>query len=478
MGSPLDHPPGGDAQVTTGVYELEAGVDRAAQVLQRYNRQTGEWDFEKSGDFWVAVQMSHALGRSGDGVKVAVVDGAFDTTITSLSLQSLQWPNDSAASTVHGTVVALLVLEVAPACEMFMYPVSVQGVMSSELMVRAIDDAVACGADVINLSFGMGLAIADTFDAEGFFGGAGYSSAMSDDDRQFWSRQRLSAHPLREWLSPPSTPVSQAVDRACAAGVSVIAAAGNNKDSLFTPAVQPSAFAIGFGREMRSVVSSMERADLGKPTFSQSMFADLILIQPEGLLGSSFATPLVAGFVSLIQDRTQFGGFRDSVRLAGMAHELWQICDSGPQEWSPTRQGILDDLFKAAVTTSPHRHYQQSTVEPCATCSFLMLQAYVDYGLFKLNWQDLGGAKILLETVRQFAPNSAFAAANLAVTYAAIADSTEQSSVDERRQLLALAAHHMAAAVQLRPQHVPYQQRLDEFQAAAADPAGWVLENH
>ena len=140
-------------------------------------------------------------------------------------------------------------------------------------IVKAIDDAVADGMDVINLSLGSDLAPRLTDDVE-----------------------------------------AQAVERATQAGVIVAAAAGNNGPDLNTmssPATAPTAIAVGAVSNDRTFASSVEAAGLGTfvgyagtgPTPSgpvTATLADVAAIDETGLACSPLPSGSLTGMTALI----------------------------------------------------------------------------------------------------------------------------------------------------------------------------------
>jgi Subtilase family len=454
------------------VLELEAGVDRAAQLLQRYDRETGTWNVERKGDFWNAVHTAHQAGRFGEGFRIAVIDGAFDTTYRQLATHDEIRESESGQLSVHGTVVALLVLAVAPKCRLWLYPASRDGTLDSNLIARGIDAAVAEGVDAINLSFGDALPTNRVVDWTRFFDPDTFWPDMDSIDLPFWCAERLANSEFREWLRLGSTSYSEAAVRAARKGVLVVAAAGNYLDTLSSPAVCPEVFAAAFHRELRLTPAAMEVALSREPTYTPSDFTDFAIIQPPEVLGSSFAAPLLAGFTGLMRDAGELDTYRDMVRLGGMASELMAMAARDSIDWTDRRLAVVDDLFRRSLALRPH----DGEVGTCAECALFALSTYNDFGLFRLNTGALEEARALFSTARAIAPLNAPAAANLGITLGALADAARRdATVEVQRKLLLAAAENMADAVALRPSYKPYSVRLSEFRSAAVDPRHWTI---
>jgi Subtilase family len=456
-----------------GHLTLEAGVDKAAQVLALYDPSTATWNMTTKSEFWEAVRLAHSVGRTGERSTVAVIDGAFDTGVPAVRQHCLMWPNEASASTVHGTVVALLILAVAPATELLLYPVSDEDQLQPERVVRAINDARSRGVSVVNLSFGEARPFTQVFRLDKFYESSAYWPNMTATDRPYWIAERLSSGPKSQWLALPGDDLAAETSAAARDGITVVAAAGNHDGYVFSPAVLPEVFSVGFHREARSDSLAMERVWSERPSYLQSELVDFGIIQPPEVLGSSFATPLLAGFACLMTSRPELATFREVTRRAGMASELVVLAEKLAH--GDRRFGVIEGLYNAAVNGAPHRHDWERQVLPCPECSLFALLAYNDYGLFKLNWRDLAGAELLLRTARGFAPSNAYAAANLGVTYASMANSTNPSNAVQRLELLVRARDQMRSAVALRPGYQAYHRRLDEFDRAISDPSSWRM---
>lgn len=427
----------------------------------------------RASDFWDAVGAAHELGRVGAGSVVAVIDDCFDTSFDALGEQDLRWPNDPATSTAHGTVVALLILEVAPAARLLLYPASRDGRLQKDLVLRAIGDAVSKGASTINLSMGQAQPFREVFRAREFFDPADFWSDMTDDDVPYWVSDRLASRPKSAWLDVPADDLGVAAEAATRHGVRVIAAAGNYNGFAFSPALASDVISVGFHRESRVASAGMELASSRSPSYLQSELVDFGIIQPPEVLGSSFATPLLAGFSCLMLQRDDLVGFRDVGLRAGLAGQLMTLAS----EVAPDRRRLatIDKLFGAAVSAMPHRHPPGTAGGQCPDCAWFAFAAYNDYGLFKLNVGDTASAEALLRTARAIAPWNPYSAANLGVVYGRIANDMSREDGPGRTSALLRARDHMVDAVALRPAHAPYESRRAEFESALDDPGSWTM---
>ncbi len=460
------------------------GYDSASALLRHYDREQSVWDLPRQGEFWDAVALAHGLGRRGAGRRIAVIDSGFDLTLPALREQRVM-SSIGGEPTEHGSVVALLVHEVAPESELLLYTTTGNGRVNASLVADAIRDAAEHGADIINLSLGEPhpwLEVADrealsslTTGARRLPGHTGEATSAADALLGQMATQ-LAAGGWRQLIKAlPDSPISQAVEFAAQHGATIVAASGNDADAVFVPAALPSVVSIGFQTVGRTTGEGMQKAvSLPPAGYSQSKFSDFMVTQPPSVLGSSFATPLLAGFSALMQDPRQLDAYRTMGRIGAEASGIMRVQDF-PDGWSPVAKQV-DDLFLRAVELGPHAHYRERHPQPCPECAFFAAASYVDFGLWKFNWSDLDGAEQLLRAARGFAPQNVDAAANLAMTIARRVDRNRVSmSFEEMTRSLREAAGHMEFAATHRPQHEPYRRRHLEFVAAAENPAAWHL---
>jgi cyanobactin maturation PatA/PatG family protease len=230
---------------------------------------------------------------TGDSrICVAVLDGPVDTSHpcfkgANISVLETLIPNlvDDGLASMHGTHVASVlfgqhsgaVRGVAPGCRGLIIPVFNSGVSKSENgalssvrpcsqldLARAITQAVASGANIINISGGQ-------LDPSG------------------------QAHPL----------LADAVRMCADNGVLIVAAAGNDGcDCLHIPAGEPSVLVVG---AMDSKGSPMDFSNWGRSYAGRGILApgeNILGAVPRGdtaaRTGTSFATPIVSGAVALL----------------------------------------------------------------------------------------------------------------------------------------------------------------------------------
>ena len=450
-----------------GSVELE-GFDYAASLLRRYDLAQGEWNLPREGEFWDAVMIAREQGRFGSGQRVAVIDAGFDAGIPALAHARFWGPTVLAAEAAHGTAVALLVKEVAPECELLLFNASADGQVKPDLVAKAIRDAVEAGADVVNLSLAVRIPRDPEQDAHlpgesaGGGGAAGYSGPLEDLSFDW-----------RQTLSIPETEIGRAVSEAASVGVTVVAASGNDAASVYIPAALPDAFSIGFLVIQRFIEEEQNLHMILPPVgYSQTLYSDFQLVQPRGVLGTSFASPLVAGFCALMGDRSDLYAYRD-VALEGSNASSLAALVSGAEGWTETAQWV-QGLYTKSLGAMPHPHVRAEYRYPCPECSLFAAPTYCDAGLWALRWGSLEPAEHLLRTARAVAPYNPDAAANLAMVIAVRAH-RDRHSLDDATLvgLLHEAAGHMSLAAERRPSNELFSDRLDEFMRGGDDPTGW-----
>jgi hypothetical protein len=301
---------------------------------------------------------------------------------------------------------------------------------------------------------------------------------MSEVDLPFWVSHGLGE--LNNWRdlvqTQPQSIFAAPIAALARSGRTVVAATGNARGYVYDPAFRENVFSVSFFRVERAFESLMEEARSEAPTYSQSEFSDFGIIQPAGVLGSSFATPLISGFAALMESREDLRGYANLSVLEGYAEQLMVRLEKDSHNWSDRHDGIVDKLFLKAVRASPHSHFDQGTLSPCPECALFAAGAFINYGLFKLNWGDLDGAEFLLNSAEAFAPANPHAAANLGMVYAVRAQRAQKDgNSEEVSRLLKIAARLQQKASELRPEFEPYQQRVKEFMLGAQHPLEWEM---
>jgi hypothetical protein len=471
----------GGAFVSAG-WEGESGVDAAAMMLKRFDRTRAEWDLPQTGDYWDAVAEAWRLGRHGEETTVAVIDDGFDLSYEWLADQQTPWGIASRGPQTHGTAVALLLRHVAPRANLVLYPVGTQQGWEPELIERALRDAAAIDCDIVNLSLGRPHEISDVYEMQGWLSTITPWEDLREDDLEFMVKQaeaRLNG--WRELAKVPDSAIGRAASELARSGRTVIAAAGNSAHHIFEPAFLPGVYAAAFNRGANPDPRSIfDRVRYLPPGFSQSQYTDFGVFQPPGVLGSSFATPLIAGFAALMTDRTQLESYREIERLSGLGSELiagfvsrqpniWQV---GIERWIHA----IDETFTRALALLPHQHTSDEAATLCPECSFFALGAYGNYGMFKLNTGVLGVAFSVLSTARSFAPHNAHLLLLLGRLWALRANSVRRVSTRDEEVVYLLSESAGLLRKGLWLQHFQRDQELlEEVERGLDSPSDWQL---
>lgn len=316
-------------------------LDHAVQV----NRVTDAWN-------------RVGLDRAGEGVRIAIIDSGVDSNHPGLQdpslgmpatfprfnlttdqahtnskvivarsyvdLLSRRDPDPSASDRVgHGTALAMIaagvknagplatITGVAPRAYLGNYKVfgspGYNDGATDDAILKAIDDAVADGMDIINLSLGSDIA------------------TRLEDDIEV-----------------------RAVDRATQAGVIVIAAAGNAGSDLNTissPGTAPSAITVGASKNDRTFAVAVEVSGLA-PLLATvgdgpapaapvtSRFADVATIDSDGLACASLPSGSLQGRIAIIMRGTcSFEAKLNNAQRAGAVAAVVYAAESAPDRF-------------------------------------------------------------------------------------------------------------------------------------------------
>ena len=303
-------PPAAATPCRTQVVEDDLGENTGPHRLIGQLGLRQAWDLSTGEDVLVGVVDSGVDARHPDLADGAVVRGSEFTTVATEREARRGTPPPEQDCSGHGTAVAGLIAArraagdrmtgVAPAAAV--YPVRLDGAVEQVppgTIAAAIDDAVAAGVDVLNLSFGRPV----------------------DDP-----------------------PVREAVARALASDVVVVAAAGNEGDQgpaggLMYPAAYDGVLAVG---AVTDDGQPMESSNTGDWVDLAAYGEALTVVAPEGSgyrveSGNSFAAAQVSGVAALVRARfPELAAQEVARRLTETASPV----GGGPNE--ATGAGIVD----------------------------------------------------------------------------------------------------------------------------------------
>lgn len=348
---------------------------------------TGELHLARSGRVWEAIEGARRSGATGAGRLVAVIDAGFDVSLPALargihpasrvrqdtpSKDDVDW---------HGTAVALLIRTVAPEAELLLLDVWKPGGLRQHDVAQALDTAREAGADVVNLSLEFparaSLAPTNFFDAR----------ALPHPSReQFLRVVGLVLDSAEPYVEPRCTGACEtcaSVERLPEDPL-VVAASGNDVSQLACPACVRRVLGVGFRRttyvEEHGVVFTQRTPtesilDLGR--------AELLVEEPPGFVGTSFAAPLVAGLAALLPDPAALVPLARAGRVFDRTVlELAYFHTHGtgvvPPDVADAVAGGLDRIFRTFPL--PHQHPpQRQTWQPCGACCLTVLDWYDVY---------------------------------------------------------------------------------------------------
>lgn len=405
----------------TDQLELEGAGD-ACDLLMNYDRNADEWTLGKIEGLWAAADVARGLGRTGAGRIVALADSACDLTIPRLgnAVRFNELPYGGASvGTCHGTVVALLITEIAPDVEIHAYEVVKDGLPQQPALATALEAISTSAAGVVNLSLGDAQLPGDSTAQHGGVAPSVFAVGSS----------------------APTCPsgLCTAVERivGARAGRAVVAAAGNAGGMVYCPARSPAALSCGFQSVTRRSIRLedggwMDIAERGPPSYPQSAIVAFVLRQPLEAVGSSFATPLLAGAIALMDNPEELRAFMAAYDTGGVAQFMIQSEVNG----TPTDTDASDALamFNRAIEILPHRHQIESrTPTACFECSVFAESIYVDMGRHYFGFGEVGIAEGWLRLALNLCPWSVDAAANLGAVLTARAEGNRDVLLEARR---------------------------------------------
>jgi hypothetical protein len=430
--------------------QFESAEDSTG-ILSHFDDAKGKFAFSKDSPFWYGVARAHADGIEGQGRRIAIIDSAFDLTRGGLRSMSIEVRMKAPAGerTEHGTAVALLVAEVAPKASLHLYEVSRNNKPGSAAIAQALQMATESDADIINLSIGHP------------FGAPTAGAAVA--------------------LPEHRCELAAATEAAIAAGKVVIAAVGNAAGRYLCPAQSSGVTAVGYNSELRSTLKIegggfQELSNWQRPSFGQSLQPAFTILQPPGVLGSSFAAPLASGLAALAHDPRELAQLKTSIFNAATASEisglLAQLAQTPNANDAKEMQQLVDSTrryFEIALQTLPHRPNPQT--EPrCPACAILTYSTYVNAGEFVLHLSQFEIAESLLRYALWLAPWSPDAQATLGRAVECKAEQLLANNGDREKikAWLAEARELYLEALRWRPNHSVYVAELEKIRQYAA----------
>lgn len=434
-----------------------------------FHPQNGELRVTRAGRIWEAISTAHSAGSRGSGKVIAVIDIGFDATM-------LPADRIHPASTIspwiahpdrgrHGTAVALIALAAAPEAKLLLIDVREGERFGVIKTAAAITAAAERGATVTNISaeFETDCEPRDPGDlnVDAILG-------IDPDPGPFIGE----VDRWVEFSEPYADARCRRKCRICDAVVAtsdstmVIAAAGNRYPAS-CPACTGSSVGVGFQRSVIvEIGGDVLRATLlpvtehGNPTNPE-----LMIDEPPGFDGTSFASPLVAGLAALLPEP------RDAGLMAGLSRAATPLLmlatcyrdniDSAPPRTVTT---LLSGFERFAMRIpAPHRHWRAEGAQPCALCALVLMDWYDTLVSVHLLRGAADEALTWGTTAAAIAPYSATSASNAGLAWELHA---AFSSGMERDDALRSARRELERAVRMAPDIVVYRALLARIRAS------------
>lgn len=404
--------------------ELEA-LGSVDEVLKGYDSRADRWRFSFESPFWKAVRHAHGRDRRGKGSRIAIVDSGCNRSIPRLAkrvdtVRQLVPGSEERDPLGHGTVVGLLISEVAPECRFDVYRVAMDdGRVDLHATIKAIGEAAESGATIINLSLGDRQDLVPPSEPL-------EPGALSFDPSKF---SKASYFP-----EEPPCQLCQAARAAAHKGKLVFAAVGNSIIETYCPSRISEVFAVGFQRTVNIDLPGGRQIATGWPALTESPYADLFIKEIPGVLGSSFACPLHAGVAALGASESELRQYIAAIEARGFPQRHHAQIDQvgGPTKVPREMAMEVDRRYVEALRKLPHVHSTlQHSLRPdlpltdpadCVLCGFFAESTCVTAGLWLCETQRYDQAISLLDAVRAFAPWSAQASFHLGLTYHVLGD--------------------------------------------------------
>lgn len=392
--------------------ELCTGADPSAAFLAEHMDVTsGRLRVGEQGAVW---QYRNALrdrdGSTGRGAhrKVAILDTGFDMSNPVLAEHAIARTAMPAVSTIHGTLVALLVHEMAPAAELLLYNVERNGRVREDLVGVALALCSADGVDVVNCSFYL-----DT-DVE-----------YADEAQLPWDQ---TPSEVQRWVAEFASSARPYVSHACTQpcvirewtrsnpGIPLIAAAGNHRERVHCPANHSAVVGAAFHRIEPGDDDGTLVLQSELPPEEQARFADLQLEVVGDISQTSFAAPLLAGYLAACDAPDAFTALLTAQRASQLAILFHR---SGQAKSARPRPSEIDDLIESAyhaamnLVPATHRHWENLSSGVCGVCAVLLSDLYANYGLLQLERGQPHRAWAMLESGLRTSPGSVTIMSNL-----------------------------------------------------------------
>lgn len=346
-----------------------------------YSTKTNSFKFKKSTDFWNSIAFAQERGRNGKGVKIAVVDIAFDLSYPALKAKTKLYRRYSTydSSELHGNIVALLILEVAPEVDLYLFDIGKDGMPDPDYLDLATKEILELEMDIVNLSWGKKI------------------------PKKVHSATELAIEHCTCNVCSKVKPLAEQM--------LVVTSVGNDSNYQYCPSTVPNVLNIGFQYEniKKKKASDDGKISLAEATqplkYSQSLNTHFTIMQPKNLIGSSFASPLFVGILALMENpKNDLSRYLSITASSSIATSLFT--SSTNNQTIENRSPEIEKIFLEGLRNNPHGFYCNKN-DFCFECSIFCLVAYSNLALLYLNNNQYPYAEKLALTAIRVAPFSA-----------------------------------------------------------------------
>jgi tetratricopeptide (TPR) repeat protein len=419
----------------------ELNIQGRGILKKYYDLNTGQWTFSKEKNFWEAIKYAHSKNLLGQGAKVSVVDRDFNMEIPKLSNSSILKTEPIEENFIekiiekilpresHGTIVSLLLLMIAPEARLELYDIGRDPESGSK---NAFNKISLSDVPIVNYSVGKPSDLLE-------FDNVGANHHCS---------------------------ICELVEPVIVKNKIVFAAVGNDKEKKFCPAIRNDVFSIGFLSEKSqiNIEENFETVSVKNTSlFSQSPIADLSIPESSGVLGSSFAAPLIAGATCLLENPYDVEKYINARKDSAIAAMLFaQSYDAV----SNSTGDFIGDYFESAIKKLPHLHEKND--EYCVGCSIFATPIYINAGLYYFFKNRLDIAEQFSAIAVKLAPWSSDAASFRAAYLRTVVEEYyykgNRITDSDIEQIKREAVSEFKRAIKINPNHKPYQVALEEMQ--------------
>lgn len=397
----------------------------SSEWTQHFTPDSGELQLTRRGWFWQSVKTAHDQGALGQGSVVAIVDSGFDENLLSgrpgIRI-SESFPISAKRVDLfdgHGTVVAHLVRQVAPDAEVLLVDVgSSDGYFHQKFVAKGITAAIAEGATVLNIS----IQFPSAAQPRSFSRPTLWREMQPEHMVQHLDKHFGAVEPYGDQRCPDRCLVCDAL-AAVPERVPVIVATGQEFTST-CPAASLRAIGAAFQRTTTETVAGhMATVHAASGTASIPERHEVIVNEPPGFVGTSFAAPMLAGFAALVDDHAAFNQMSRFMKglepLLAFHSGILVFLNSRPTPDDPPgttikRYSDFHPVVRAGVehartfAANGHDHWNEpdAQVQPCALCELFARDLYVVEVTDLIEADEFDQARVAARRAVQICPNS------------------------------------------------------------------------